>query len=65
MHTCTLKRVKDGMTRGGREGHGWQGRKRLIDPFSDRWWVHTSFIPAEREKGEDPLVASLLLMYLV
>ena len=27
-----------------------RGRKRLIDPFSDRWWVHTSFIPrGERE----------------
>ena len=37
---------------------GREGRKRLIDPFGDRWWVHTSFIPAERErereKGEDP-----------
>ena len=37
-----------------------RGRKRLIDPFSDRWWVHTSFIPrGERERvngarGVDP-----------
>ena len=48
---------------GGMDGR--EGRKRLIDPFSDRWWVHTSFIPAERENGEDPLEAVLLLMYLV
>ena len=48
---------------------GREGRKRLIDPFGDRWWVHTSFIPAERERERErrakiPPVAFLLLMYL-
>ena len=52
MHTFTFKRV-DGRGRGGMMGEVLKeerGRKRLIDPFSDRWWVHTSFIPAERER---------------